>query len=213
MDSARYKKAVDSWRMKNIHDGKAFTEALGSFGEKIAVELAGEGCDPASAKAIREAFRTGCVTSYTGNAEIFFSTIKAKNTIALMARSVDKGTPPGMDTLLQAYTCLHPGAAFCINGRSSLMELLSEMHEIPKASVHTAAAFFLAKMYDIRPFPDDRLQTPILVMNCLLAVNDHPPVLIRQNDKRMLLSALDAWEDSKNLDPLIDFLESRTVDD
>ena len=48
-------------------------------------------------------------------------------------------------------------------------------------------------------------------MNYLLLLNDHPPIIIHEEDRKSYYAALEAWDERQDLKPLIGFLEEQTV--
>ena len=71
-------------------------------------------------------------------------------------------------------------------------------------------AYFHAKFENIHPFADGNGRTGRLVMNYLLLLNDHPPVIIHEEDRKGYYSALEAWDEKQELDPLITYLREQT---
>ena len=48
-------------------------------------------------------------------------------------------------------------------------------------------------------------------MDYFLILNDHPPIIIHEEDRRVYYNALECWDDDQVLDPLISFLKKQTV--
>lgn len=55
------------------------------------------------------------------------------------------------------------------------------------------------------------MKTTRLAMNYLLVINDHPPIIIHEEDRKEYYSALDEWDTTLRLEPLTDFLKQQTV--
>ena len=89
-----------------------------------------------------------------------------------------------------------------------MQELLEDLQQLPAEpeKVLTAAAFFHAKFENIHPFADGNGRTGRLAMNYLLARNNHPPLIIHQEDRKTYFEALEAWDTEQNLAPLKTFL-------
>ena len=89
-----------------------------------------------------------------------------------------------------------------------MQELLEDLQILPvePQKVLTAAAFFHAKFENIHPFADGNGRTGRLAMNYLLAANNHPPLVIHQEDRKAYFEALEAWDTKQNLTPLKNFL-------
>lgn len=91
-----------------------------------------------------------------------------------------------------------------------MSELLSELNDIPDDKVLTAAAYFHAKFENIHPFADGNGRAGRLLMNYILIIHNHPPIIIHQEDRREYFDALEAWDSEQELKPLIDFLTQQT---
>ncbi len=77
-----------------------------------------------------------------------------------------------------------------------MRELLEDLKELPEEleKVLTAVAFFHAKFENIHPFADGNGRTGRLAMNYLLALHNHPPLIIHQEDRKAYFEALEAWD-------------------
>lgn len=62
-------------------------------------------------------------------------------------------------------------------------------------------------------YDERRLQRRIcrFAMNYLLAINNHPPLIIHQEDRKTYFEALEAWDTEQNLKPLKAFLLEQTI--
>ena len=94
-----------------------------------------------------------------------------------------------------------------------MRELLEDLKTLPEEpeKVLTAAAFFHAKFENIHPFADGNGRTGRLVMNYLLAINNHPPLVIHHEDRKAYFEALEAWDTEQNLKPLKTFLLEQII--
>ncbi|MDO4288132.1 MAG: Fic family protein [Eubacterium sp.] len=92
-----------------------------------------------------------------------------------------------------------------------MAELMDELSDFPESKVLTAAAYFHAKFENIHPFADGNGRAGRLAANYLLATNNHPPIVIHQEDRKAYFSGLEAWDKAQNLDPLRIFFKEQTV--
>ena len=62
-------------------------------------------------------------------------------------------------------------------------------------------------------YDERRLQrrTCRLAMNYLLTINNHPPLVIHQEDRKAYFEALEAWDTEQNLKPLKAFLLEQVI--
>ena len=92
-----------------------------------------------------------------------------------------------------------------------LAELLEELKDVSDENALTAAAYFHVKFENIHPFADGNGRTGRLLMNYILLLHDHPPVIIHEEDRNDYYSALEAWDERQELDPIISFLKRQTA--
>ena len=85
------------------------------------------------------------------------------------------------------------------------------MKNIKDENVLVAAAYFHSKFENIHPFADGNGRTGRLLMNYLLIVHNHPPIIIHEEDRNVYYKALEAWDTKQDLNPLIKFLKHQTV--
>ena len=90
-------------------------------------------------------------------------------------------------------------------------ELLAELQDFPDEKALTAAAYFHAKFENIHPFADGNGRTGRLLMNYLLVLHDHPPIIIHEEDRRAYFEAPEAWDSFQELSTLIEFLKEQTA--
>ena len=94
---------------------------------------------------------------------------------------------------------------------AEIKELLEDIKDVEDKDALTAAAFFHAKFENIHPFADGNGRTGRLLMNYFLVCHDHPVITIHEEDRREYMKALEAWDESQDLDPLKRFLKEQTV--
>lgn len=94
-----------------------------------------------------------------------------------------------------------------------MRELLEDLNVLPEEpeKVLTPAALFHAKFENIHPFADGNGRTGRLAMNYLLAVRNHPPLIIHQEDRKAYFEALKTWDTEKNINPLKTFLLEQLI--
>jgi len=95
--------------------------------------------------------------------------------------------------------------------KEEIDELLKEIQDIPEDIVLKAAAYFHAKFENIHPFADGNGRTGRLVMNYLLVLNSHPPIVIHEEDRKSYYDALEAWDREQDIVPMCTFLKEQTV--
>ncbi|MDO4177879.1 MAG: Fic family protein [Phascolarctobacterium sp.] len=63
---------------------------------------------------------------------------------------------------------------------------------------------------NIHPFADGNGRTGRLLMNYFLVINNHPPIIIFEEDRKLYFDALEAWDNEQELKPLVEFLRYQT---
>jgi len=187
----------------------------------------------------REIFDHGGVTSYTGDVRSLFEIQNSVTAFYRMLDAFEKREAmdealicefhglltQGTYDMLRYQKGERPGAYKkndYVTGRNEvgalpedvpleLNELIAELKDVQSNQALTAAAYFHAKFENIHPFADGNGRTGRLLMNYLLLLWDHPPVIIHEEDRRAYYSALESFDARQELEPLLDFLKEQTV--
>ncbi|MGN1420228.1 MAG: Fic family protein [Eubacterium sp.] len=94
--------------------------------------------------------------------------------------------------------------------REEITELLDELTDIPDDKALIAAAYFHAKFENIHPFADGNGRTGRLLMNYILLILSHPPIIIFDMNKAEYYKALEEFDTELRLNKMIDFLKYET---
>ena len=234
-----YEKAVALWKRRNITNDAELAEALNGHSIAFAYHSGKIENDRITYNDTREIFDHDGVTSYTGDLRTLFEirNAKAANELLLTAfnekRAVDEalikefqykltqntydtrrwqlGERPGEYKRHDYVTGRNEIGASPEDAPEELAKLLDELNNIPDEKVLTAAAYFHVKFENIHPFADGNGRTGRLVMNYILLLHYHPPVIIHEEDRKDYYSALEAWDERQELDPMIAFLKEQTA--
>ena len=235
----QYEKAVVLWQRKNITNDAELAEALNGHSIAFAYHSGKIENERITFHDTREIFEHDGVTAYTGDLRTLFEIRNAREANELLLSAFNDRRPLNEELLKEFQLCLtqntydtrrwrlgeRPGAykkhdfvtgkteigASPEDVREEVSELLAEMNGIPKGKALTAAAYFHAKFENIHPFADGNGRTGRLVMNYLLLLNGHPPIIIHEEDRKGYYAALEAWDERQELDPLISFLKEQTA--
>lgn len=96
--------------------------------------------------------------------------------------------------------------------REEITELLDELTDIPDDKALIAATYFHAKFENIHPFADGNGRTGRLLMNYILLIHSHPPIIIFDGNKAEYYKALEEFDTGLKLNKMIDFLNRETVE-
>ena len=235
----KYERAVALWQRKGITNDAELAEALNGHSIAFAYHSGKIENEQITFNDTREIFEHDGVTSYTGDLRTLFEIRNARDAYELLLsafnekRRLDEtllkefqrrltmntydtrrwqlGERPGEYKKHDYVTGKAEIGASPEDVHEEMSELLEELNDIPKEKVLTAAAYFHAKFENIHPFADGNGRTGRLAMNYLLLLNDHPPIIIHEEDRKGYYAALEAWDERQELKPLISFLEDQTV--
>ena len=235
----RYEKTVVHWQSREIRTGSELAKALRGFDIAFAYHSGRIENDQISLSDVKEIFESGGLTSYTGDLRTLLEIRNLKTAHELLLASFGERRPLDERLLLEFQRCLTQGTYDArklqlgerpgeykkhdfVTGKAEtgaapedveeeVAELLAEMKDVPKDKALTAAAYLHAKFENIHPFADGNGRTGRLIMNYFLLLNDYPPIIIHEEDRKDYYLALEAWDERQELGPLLDHLKKETV--
>lgn len=80
-----------------------------------------------------------------------------------------------------------------------------------KRKALTIASFFHAQFLEVHPFADGNGRTARLATNMLLLALDHPPLVVREENRLAYFGALDAFHRDADLAPMKSFFQVETI--
>ena len=98
--------------------------------------------------------------------------------------------------------------------QTELADLLDEIHQETirtNENIFTAAAYLHARFENIHPFADGNGRVGRLVMNYFLLRNNHPPIVIHEEDRKLYYQSLEAFDAKEEIAPLKLFLKAELV--
>lgn len=235
----QYENAVALWQSKRISTDAELALALSGHSIAFAYNSGKIENENISYHDTREIFEHDGVTSYTGDLRTLFELRNAKVANEFFLSSFGNRSPFDEAFIKELQRLLtqntydtrryqigeRPGEYKhndYVTGRDEVgalpedvadevAELMNEMQDVPANNVLTAAAYFHAKFENIHPFADGNGRTGRLAMNYFLVLRNHPPIVIHEEDRRAYYSALEAWDEGQQLDPLKKFLQEQTA--
>ncbi|MBD5156700.1 MAG: Fic family protein [Butyrivibrio sp.] len=234
-----YEKAVTLWQQKKISTDAELAEALNGHSIAFAYHSGKLENDSITYNDTREIFEHDGVTSYTGDLRTLFEIRNAKEANELLLSAFDKKRPinealvkefqklltnntydirrwrlgerPGEYKKHDYVTGINEIGAAPEDVQEEISELLDEINDVPDEKVLIAAAYFHAKFENIHPFADGNGRAGRLIMNYILLLHKHPPVIIHEEDRKDYYAALEAWDSRQSLEELIRFLQEQTA--
>lgn len=234
-----YERAVEYWHQQKICDEVQLAETIGGRSIYFAYNSGKIENDSITYYDTREIFEHDGVSSYTGDLrtlyeirnskvanDYFFYAYKNKLPLdGVFIRELQKrltmntydsrrwrlGERPGEYRKHDDFTGSDSGGAAPESIEAEMAGLLDELKDIDRHNVLTAAAYFLLKFESIHPFSDGNGRTARLAMDYFLVLNDHPPLIICEEDRKEFYAAIEAWSKAQQLEPMVIFLKAQTA--
>lgn len=83
-----------------------------------------------------------------------------------------------------------------------IKELIEEINEYTGDNLLKAAAYFHARFEYIHPFADGNGRVGRTLTNYFLMINDHPPLILFDEDKKIYYECLQAYDEKEDIAPL-----------
>lgn len=185
----------------------------------------------------REIFEHDGVSNYSGDLRTLFEIKNAKDAIMMILSAYDQrtqlteefiksvqyeltkntydsrrwqqGERPGEYKKHDYIVGMNEVGASAEDTAEEMGELLADMAEsrLNSDNVLKAAAYFHCKMENIHPFSDGNGRTGRLLVNYLLMLYNHPPMIIFNEDKKLYFAALRQWDEEQSIDRMVEFLQ------
>lgn len=94
---------------------------------------------------------------------------------------------------------------------SELLEWVRSVKSTDPEIILRSAAFFHAEFENIHPFADGNGRTGRLLMNYFLVSNNHPFIIIHEEDRQKYIHTLNCHHKNEELNPFFEFLKKQTV--
>ena len=239
MGNEKVSKIIDAWKAKDIQTREDLSAAMGDKAITLAYHTNRLEDKGITYHDTEDVFRQNRVNDFTGDTRIVFAIKDAKNAWNLFLdsfndmRPIDEalvkefhfeltlgtyageryrhGERPGEYKIGDYVTGRYEVGAPPEDVPMEMGELLGELEDVPSDKVMVAAAYFHVKFENIHGFADGNGRTGRLLMNYFLACNDHPLIIIHEEDRKGYMSALEAWDFNQNLDPMKEFLEEQLI--
>ncbi|MDR3587744.1 MAG: Fic family protein [Desulfosporosinus sp.] len=102
-------------------------------------------------------------------------------------------------------TGLHEVGSSAEDVESHHKELITVVNEYLGPNILKVAAYLHAKYEFIHPFPDGNGRVERTLLNYYLMINNHPPLIVYDEDKRLYYDSLQRYDEAEELSPGINF--------
>lgn len=234
-----YEFILDFWKKQNIKNANELASVLSSYSVNFAYNSGKIENDEITYHDTREVFDKDGVTSYTGSTKTLFEIQNSKAAYERMLSAFDDkqivdeeflkeiqmiltngtyderryqiGERPGEYKHHDYVTGKNEVGASVEDVQEEVCELLDELTDIDDKNALVAAAYFHAKFENIHPFSDGNGRVGRLLMNYILLIHNHPPIIIHEEDRKNYYKTLEKFDEELELKSLIDFLKSQLV--
>ena len=92
-----------------------------------------------------------------------------------------------------------------------LQELIAEINNYKGGDILKTGAYFHANFENIHPFADGNGRVGRTLLNYYLMLNNHPPVIIFDEDKKIYYGALNIFDEKLNIEDLYVFFKEQCI--
>ena len=236
---AAYQDVVAEWADRDIVDRDRLAVALADYRVRFAYHSGTIENPSITYRDTRDVFEDGRVAGFSGDPRTLFEiqNLKECHEVILDAfanrRPIDEqfvldvhrtltqgtydnrrwaaGERPGTYKLGDYIVGVGDVGATPAEVRGEMASLVSEVSRAPQGKALTVAAYFHAVFENIHPFSDGNGRCGRELMNYLLLMRNHPPVVVFEDDRAAYFGALEAWDAERDLEPLKAFLKAEVV--
>lgn len=236
----QYKRAVEMWQNWRVQSCADIDMRLDSFRVLFAYHSGKIENDEISYNDTREIFENGKVIAYTGSPRAIFEQQNQKLCYEVLKGKIAVKEPLSLELVREIHRILTSGTyderRYIGNGERpgefkkhdyvtgineagsapedvehDLSELIDEVMEIGASAPMKAGAYLHARFEYIHPFADGNGRVGRTLLNYWLMINNYPPLVVYEEDRKAYYGALRAYDEDEDLQPLTAFLEAETV--
>ena len=235
-----YDQVKKQWQIWAVRSGEDLDLRLDNFRILFAYNSGNIDSAAISYHDTREIFENGRVVGYTGDPRTLFELQNQKVCYDFLREKIPVKEPLSIPLILEIHRALTEGTyderRYLVNGErpgtfkkqdyvtgihevgsypeeveGDLTELIGEVNSVgPKAPLK-AGTYLHARFENIHPFADGNGRVGRTLLNYWLMINDYPPMIIYEEDKKAYYDALQQYDEQESLDALVRFLEAQTV--
>lgn len=236
---ARYEKLVSAWLSKHIETRDMLSAELEEYRVYFAYHSGRIENDAITYHDTREVFENGKAIGFTGDVRTLFEIQNLKECHERMLDAFQehqaiteafirevheiltkgtydearwsKGERPGAYKLGDYVVGVNGVGAPATDVKKRIRALVAELDVASPENVPTVAAYFHLVFEAIHPFADGNGRVGRALMNYLLVLHNHPPIIIYDEDKMAYYGAMEAWDEEADLEPMMNFLKVEAI--
>lgn len=235
-----YQNIVKEWQNYKINKASDIEKYLHNFRILFAYNSGKIENDEIDYYDTREIFENGKVSSFTGDVRTLLEQQNQKSCYEILIPLIVKKEPLSVKLIKQVHFELAKGTyderryldneerpgefkkhdyivginevgADALNTEQEVSDLLDEINNYKGEDILKAAAYFHACFENIHPFADGNGRVGRTLLNYYLMINNHPPIIIFESDKKQYYKALEAFDTEEQLNPLYEFLKEQCI--
>jgi len=236
---SKYEDAVKLWRKYSVKTEADIDLRLHNFRILFAFNSGKIENDAVTYHDTREIFENGRVLNYTGNPRALFELENQRLCYEFLKPKLAAREPLSVQLVKSVHEVLTGGTYDerryvtqgerpgefkkhdYVTGRAEvgsppedveqdLGTLIDEVTAYDGGELLKAAAYFHARFETIHPFADGNGRVGRTLLNYFLMINDHPPLIIYDEDKHSYYDALERYDTAEDITPMLDFLKTQT---
>lgn len=235
----QYSRVVGMWQSYKIESAADLDKYLDSFRILFAFHSGKIENEEITYHDTREIFENGRVVEYTGSPRALFEQQNQKLCYEVLKEKIVKKEPLSMELIKEIHkvltggtyderryianeerpgefkkhdyvTGVHEVGSAVENVENDLTELIVEVNAYEGKDVLKAATYLHARFEFIHPFADGNGRVGRTLMNYYLMTQDHPPLIVYDEEKRMYYECLQMYDEAEELNPLYEFFKYET---
>lgn len=234
-----YEDIVNKWQEQPIYDVADIDLKLHNFRILFAYHSGKIENEQIDYHDTREIFENGKVSNYTGDVRTLFEQQNQKDCYEMLKIPIINKQPVSIELIKKIHFELTKGSydesrfakgerpgefkkhdyvvgyldigSDAKSAENDLVELLNEINLYVGNKVLKVAAYLHAGFENIHPFADGNGRVGRTLLNYYLIINNHPPIVIYEEDRKEYYKALEAFDKDEELNPLIAFLISQCI--
>lgn len=236
----QYERAVALWKSWQVRSATDIDLHLDSFRILFAYHSGRIENPEVTYHDTREIFENGKIVGYTGSPRAIFEQQNQKLCYEVIKERLTAREPLSVELVREIHKILTSGTyderRYLQNGErpgefkkhdyvtginevgsppneveADLEELLAEVAENGSLLPLKAGAYLHARFEYIHPFADGNGRVGRTLLNYWLMLNDHPPLIVYDEDKQDYYSALRQYDEQEVLMPLVEFFQKETA--